>query len=68
MERSQTQDLVVRVADQVAALYPHPSSLLLAGVHTRGVHIAHRLAKVLAERTGQLPLLGTVDANLLVGY
>jgi pyrimidine operon attenuation protein/uracil phosphoribosyltransferase len=59
---------VARIAHQIiekTAFGPdRPDDLVLLGVPTRGVHLAHRLVAAIREFTGIAPAVGSVDATL----
>ncbi|MEV1290640.1 bifunctional pyr operon transcriptional regulator/uracil phosphoribosyltransferase PyrR [Pseudonocardia sp. NPDC049635] len=59
---------VARIAHQIiekTAFGPDsPDDLVLLGVPTRGVHLAHRLAEAITEFAGVAPAVGSVDATL----
>jgi pyrimidine operon attenuation protein/uracil phosphoribosyltransferase len=50
-----------RIAHEVIEANPDLSRVALVGIHTRGVPLAHRLARLIEERAGTEPALGTVD-------
>ena len=52
---------LVRIAHEVIERNPELERAALVGIHTRGVPLAHRLRRLIAERSGvELPL-GTLD-------
>ncbi|MBC3192567.1 bifunctional pyr operon transcriptional regulator/uracil phosphoribosyltransferase PyrR [Pseudonocardia sp. C8] len=59
---------IARIAHQIiekTAFGPdRPDDLVLLGVPTRGVHLAHRLAAAITEFAGAAPAVGSVDATL----
>jgi pyrimidine operon attenuation protein/uracil phosphoribosyltransferase len=59
---------VARIAHQIiekTAFGPdRPDDLVLLGVPTRGVHLAHRLAAAVTDFAGVAPAVGSVDATL----
>ncbi|MDQ4116400.1 MAG: bifunctional pyr operon transcriptional regulator/uracil phosphoribosyltransferase PyrR [Actinomycetota bacterium] len=59
---------IARIAHQIiekTAFGPdRPDDLVLLGVPTRGVHLAHRLVAAIREFTGVAPAVGSVDATL----
>ena len=59
---------IARIAHQIiekTAFGPdQPDDLVLLGVPTRGVHLAHRLVAAIREFTGVAPAVGSVDATL----
>jgi pyrimidine operon attenuation protein / uracil phosphoribosyltransferase len=50
-----------RIAHEIIERNPNVGQVALVGIHTRGVPLAHRLRRLIAERAGQEPALGTVD-------
>jgi pyrimidine operon attenuation protein/uracil phosphoribosyltransferase len=50
-----------RIAHEIIEGNPDLGRLALVGIHTRGVPLAHRLRRLIAERAGQEVALGTVD-------
>ena len=50
-----------RIAHEIIERNPDLGSVALVGIHTRGVPIAHRLRRLIAERAGEEGALGTVD-------
>ncbi|MBN9755911.1 Uracil phosphoribosyltransferase / Pyrimidine operon regulatory protein PyrR [Pseudonocardia sp. Ae406_Ps2] len=59
---------VARIAHQIiektAFSAEAPDGLVLMGVPTRGVHLAHRLAAAITDFAGAAPAVGSVDATL----
>ncbi|MCM3844809.1 bifunctional pyr operon transcriptional regulator/uracil phosphoribosyltransferase PyrR [Pseudonocardia sp. DR1-2] len=59
---------VARIAHQIiektAFSAENPDGLVLLGVPTRGVHLAHRLAAAITDFAGAAPAVGSVDATL----
>ena len=59
---------VARIAHQIiektAFGSDNPDELVLLGVPTRGVHLAHRLTAAITDFTGVTPAVGSVDATL----
>jgi pyrimidine operon attenuation protein/uracil phosphoribosyltransferase len=59
---------VARIAHQIiektAFGTDRPDDLVLLGVPTRGVHLAHRLAAAITDFAGVAPAVGSVDATL----
>lgn len=59
---------VARIAHQIiektAFSADSPDALVLLGVPTRGVHLAHRLAAAITDFAGAAPGVGSVDATL----
>ena len=50
-----------RIAHEIIEANPDLDKLALVGIHTRGVPLARRLRRLVAERSGEEPLLGSVD-------
>ena len=50
-----------RIAHEIIEGNPELERVALVGIHTRGVPIAQRLRRLIAERAGEEPALGTVD-------
>jgi pyrimidine operon attenuation protein / uracil phosphoribosyltransferase len=50
-----------RIAHEVIEANPDLDRVALVGIHTRGVPLAHRLRRLIAERSGREAALGTVD-------
>jgi pyrimidine operon attenuation protein/uracil phosphoribosyltransferase len=50
-----------RIAHEIIEANPDLDQMALVGIHTRGVPLAQRLRRLIEERTGFAPLLGTVD-------
>ncbi len=52
---------LARIAHEVIERNEDLDRLALVGVHTRGVPLAHRLGRLIGERAGVEPALGSVD-------
>ena len=50
-----------RIAHEIIEANPDLGEVALVGIQTRGVPLAHRLARLIEERAGEAPELGTVD-------
>ena len=50
-----------RIAHEIIEANPKLERVALVGIHTRGVPLAYRLRRLIAERAGSAPELGTVD-------
>jgi pyrimidine operon attenuation protein/uracil phosphoribosyltransferase len=50
-----------RIAHEIIEANPELERIALVGIHTRGVPLAHRLRRLIEERAGTAPDLGTVD-------
>jgi pyrimidine operon attenuation protein/uracil phosphoribosyltransferase len=52
---------LVRIAHELIERNPELDRVALVGIHTRGVPLAQRLRRLIAERSGEEPALGAVD-------
>ena len=52
---------LVRIAHEIIERNPAPERVALVGIHTRGVPLARRLRRLVFERSGIEPALGSVD-------
>jgi pyrimidine operon attenuation protein/uracil phosphoribosyltransferase len=50
-----------RIAHEIIEGNPELDQVALVGIQTRGVPLAHRLARLIEERAGEAPDLGAVD-------
>src|SRR4051794_11953804 len=50
-----------RIAHEIIEANPELAEVALVGIQTRGVPLAHRLARLIEERADELPALGAVD-------
>jgi pyrimidine operon attenuation protein / uracil phosphoribosyltransferase len=50
-----------RIAHEIIEANPDLERVALVGIQTRGVPLAHRLRRLIGERGGHEPVLGTVD-------
>src|SRR3954471_18286465 len=50
-----------RIAHEIIEGNPELDEVALVGIQTRGVPLAHLLARLIEERAGQAPALGAVD-------
>ena len=50
-----------RIAHEIIEGNPSVEDVALVGIHTRGVPLAQRLARLIEERAGTAPTLGAVD-------
>ncbi|MBE7492475.1 MAG: bifunctional pyr operon transcriptional regulator/uracil phosphoribosyltransferase PyrR [Planctomycetes bacterium] len=57
-------EIAAALADLAARLCADTPGPALVGVHTNGVPLAARLARLVAERTGNMPELGALDITL----
>jgi len=53
-----------RIAHEILERHPRVSGLALVGVRSRGVPLAHRLARVIEEAAGTAPPVGALDITL----
>jgi pyrimidine operon attenuation protein/uracil phosphoribosyltransferase len=53
-----------RIAHEILERHPNPKRLALVGIHSRGVPLARRLARLVAAAAGTEPALGTLDIAL----
>jgi pyrimidine operon attenuation protein/uracil phosphoribosyltransferase len=53
-----------RIAHEILERHPDVKRLALVGVHSRGVPLARRLARLIAEAAGAEPAVGTLDIAL----
>lgn len=53
-----------RIAHEILEGHPRVSRLALVGVRTRGVPLAHRLARLIGEAAGTAPPVGALDITL----
>jgi len=56
--------MVRRIAHEIAEAHRGLDGVALVGIRTGGLHLAHRLAAVLAEAEGAPPPLGALDIAL----
>jgi len=64
VDADQLHRTVARIAHEIVERHPDPARLALVGIHTRGVPLARRLARLIGEFAGAEPALGTVDIAL----
>ncbi|MBM3875597.1 MAG: bifunctional pyr operon transcriptional regulator/uracil phosphoribosyltransferase PyrR [Verrucomicrobia bacterium] len=55
---------LTRIAHEIAERNDAPSSVVLVGVQTGGVHLAHRLARTLATIWGHAVPVGALDVSM----
>ncbi len=55
---------VARIAHEIVERHGDPDQIALVGIHTRGVPLAQRLARLIGEFAGSEPALGSVDIAL----
>ncbi len=52
---------LARIAHELIERNEDPAAVVLIGIHTRGVPLAHRLRQLVAERSGVEPAVGALD-------
>lgn len=52
-----------RLAHEIVEAHPRAEDVIIVGVHTRGVPLAHRLAETVAELSGFGPPVGELDTT-----
>ena len=55
---------IIRIAHEILEKEQEPGQLALVGIHTRGAHLAHRLATLIEEFTGKDIAVGELDISL----
>ena len=53
-----------RMAHEIVEQHPSPENLVLAGIPTRGIEVARRLADHIEKIDGVRPYLGTIDISM----
>ena len=64
VDQDQVRRTVARIAHEIVERHAEPDRLALVGIHTRGVPLAQRLARLIGEYAGTEPATGTVDIAL----
>ena len=64
MDRERLGRTLARMAHEILERHPDLASMLLVGVHTRGVPLARRLARLMAGAGGSEPPVGALDITL----
>lgn len=64
MDEKDVRRALRRMAREIVELNGGMDRLALVGIHTGGVHLARRLAKLIEEDEGSAPPLGTIDITL----
>jgi pyrimidine operon attenuation protein / uracil phosphoribosyltransferase len=64
VDSDQLRRTVARIAHEIVERHGDPGHLALVGIHTRGVPLAARLARLIGEFAGTEPAFGTVDIAL----
>lgn len=58
------QRVLERIARELLEKHPDPSSFSLIGIPSRGVELAERLGKIIAEAAGKTPFCGAIDVSM----
>ena len=58
------QKAIRRMAHEIVEQHPSPEKLVLAGIPTRGIEVARRLADHIEKIDGTRPYLGAVDISM----
>ena len=61
LDADQLSRTITRIAHEIIEANPEIADVALVGIQTRGVPLAHRLARLIEDRTGTEPQLGAVD-------
>jgi pyrimidine operon attenuation protein/uracil phosphoribosyltransferase len=61
LDAEQVARTLSRIAHEIIEGNPELDKVALVGIHTRGVPLAQRLRRLIEERAGEAPDLGTVD-------
>src|ERR1051325_4440544 len=61
LDREQVGRTLSRIAHEIIERNDELDAIALVGIHTRGVPLAQRLRRLVEERAGVAPALGTVD-------
>jgi pyrimidine operon attenuation protein / uracil phosphoribosyltransferase len=64
MDAERLRRTLLRMAHEIVEKQPDVRSTVLVGIRTRGVPLAQRLAKMIAEAEGVLPPVGALDITL----
>src|SRR5512143_434749 len=64
MDASRMARTLARVAHEILERHPDVKSLALVGIRSRGVPLARRLARLVAEAAGTEPAVGALDIAL----
>jgi pyrimidine operon attenuation protein/uracil phosphoribosyltransferase len=64
MDAARMGRTLTRIAHEILERHPRASSLALVGVRSRGVPLAHRLARLIGEAVGAEPAVGALDITL----
>ena len=61
LDRDDMRRTLVRIAHEIIERNDDLGAVALVGIHTRGVPLAQRLARLIEERAGEAPEIGAVD-------
>lgn len=61
LDEEEIRRAITRIAHEILERNKGPEGVLLVGLHTRGVPLAHRIAAAVAEVEGTSPPVGSVD-------
>ena len=64
MDAARLGRTLARIAHEIVERHPDPERTALVGVRTRGVPLAKRLAKLMADAQGAAPRVGALDITL----
>ena len=64
LDADSLQRTLERIAREILERHPDPSLLRLIGIPSRGVELAQRLGRIIAEATGVSPFCGAVDISM----
>ncbi|MEI6035084.1 MAG: bifunctional pyr operon transcriptional regulator/uracil phosphoribosyltransferase PyrR [Verrucomicrobiae bacterium] len=64
MDADAMQKAICRIAHEMIERQGDLKALVLAGIPTRGVEVARRLADLIEQARGQRPFLGTLDISM----
>lgn len=64
LDKLALQKVLTRLAHEIIEKNKNTDDILIIGIMTRGVHLAHRLAKIIAEIDGLEPPVGALDITL----
>lgn len=64
LDAAQISEILRRLSRRIARDYREPGSLALVGIRTRGLPLAHRTARLLAERRNSQVPVGALDITL----
>ncbi len=64
MDDDQVRRTIARMAHEIVERHADPRAVTLVGIHRRGVPLAARLARDIAEFAGTAPDMGTLDIAL----